>query len=1026
MNQRLRFKKKILATAVASCALSGVSIAATAQEGVLEEVVVTGIKGSLMRSMDIKRDATGVVDAISAEDIGKFPDSNLAESLQRITGVSIDRVNGEGSEVTVRGFGGGNNLVTLNGRHMPAANVAVVGGDQNADFAQGAGRSFDFSNLASEGVRGLEVYKTGRASIPTGGIGATINIQTLRPLDQPGVEGSIGVKLVNDTTVRSGDEYTPEVSGLFSWTDDDDTFGVAVFASYQERHSATASATSNYWNITTYGAFTAEESPFVDDETQIFGAPPAPGTLVSVPNDSRWHFAETERERLNGMLTLQYRPVESLTLTADALVARNSLISERSDQTNWFNRPFDYVGFDSNPLVATTVYLAEDISGVKDTGFEQQLRGTEDSLNSFGFNADWQVNDRLNLVLDAHVSEAESLPDAGGYSSVLFSMGAPVVTSHSLDWRTGFPVQQIQIDDSLRDTDGDFGGTNANGVLDAGDLGSQVARTISSAQVTEISEIRLEGSWELDFATLDFGGDLRTLEMNQARTQTQQDLGGWGIANPGDIPTDMVETFCLSCQFEDLDPRATGASQTAFRADALELYNALSPEYASRGNEVNTTNIEDNTVEEDIWAVYAQMTFEGEMFGNEWELLAGVRYEETDVTSTSLIVPAEAIIWQSDNDFTVRTSSDRSYLTQSGSYDNVLPSLDFSYNLTEDLKARASWSKTIARPGYGSLFVADNANTPPRATALGGTAAGTAGNPGLLPLESTNLDVSLEWYFEESSYVSLGYYDKKIENFLGSGVVSRNLFGLRDVSSGAPGTRSGQALEALALIGQGRNDVNLFTMTSLINNLGSVDAALEEYQANLDANGNLTQAFIEEVFQATDLEGNADDPLFDFAVQTPVNNREGNIYGWEFALQHFFGDTGFGFNANYTTVTGDVGIDVASNPDVDQFALVGLSDSANFSLIYENYGFSARLAYNWREAFLSQTNRGGDRNPVFTDDYKQVDLNVSYEFTDNFMMTLEAINLAGADTRSYGRNWSNVWMVSEQGPRYLLGARYTF
>ncbi|NEK79485.1 MAG: TonB-dependent receptor plug domain-containing protein, partial [Xanthomonas perforans] len=107
--------------------------------------------------------AQGVVDAISAEDIGKFPDTNLAESLQRITGVSINRVNGEGSQVSVRGFSGGFNLVTLNGRQLPASNVDTSGA---GDFARGTGRSFDFQNLASEGVSALEVYKTGRAAIP--------------------------------------------------------------------------------------------------------------------------------------------------------------------------------------------------------------------------------------------------------------------------------------------------------------------------------------------------------------------------------------------------------------------------------------------------------------------------------------------------------------------------------------------------------------------------------------------------------------------------------------------------------------------------------------------------------------------------------------------------------------------------------------------------------------------------------------------------------------------------------------------
>jgi TonB-dependent receptor len=152
-----------------------------------QDVVVTGIRASLRASADIKRDAQGIVDAISAEDIGKFPDTNLAESLQRITGVSIDRQNGEGSFVTVRGLGPEYNLVVLNGRQLP---TSVIGDGNGASGS----RAFDFANLASEGIAALEVYKSGRATIPSGGIGATINIRTPRPFDKVGTRGSVSAR----------------------------------------------------------------------------------------------------------------------------------------------------------------------------------------------------------------------------------------------------------------------------------------------------------------------------------------------------------------------------------------------------------------------------------------------------------------------------------------------------------------------------------------------------------------------------------------------------------------------------------------------------------------------------------------------------------------------------------------------------------------------------------------------------------------------------------------------------------------
>ena len=157
--------------------------AAPAAADSLGVIVVTGLRQSLVTNETIKRDTNGIVDAITAEDIGKFPDTNLAEAIQRIPGVTIDRLDNEGTRVTVRGFGPEFNLVTLNGRSMPG-NLAVEGvAGSGAVGAATATRSFDFENLSADGISGIEVYKTGRADVASGGIGSTINITTARPFD---------------------------------------------------------------------------------------------------------------------------------------------------------------------------------------------------------------------------------------------------------------------------------------------------------------------------------------------------------------------------------------------------------------------------------------------------------------------------------------------------------------------------------------------------------------------------------------------------------------------------------------------------------------------------------------------------------------------------------------------------------------------------------------------------------------------------------------------------------------------------
>ena len=163
-------------------------------------------------------DATGVVDAITAEDIGDFPDTNLAEALQRITGVAFDRDRGEGARVTVRGFGADFNLVTLNGRQMPTHS--------------GYGRSFDFGDIASESVSGVEVYKTAQSDVPTGGIGATINVLTAKPLDRPGTNFSMSARTFETRALSPA--TTSHLKSLFCFlTFLDDTVGIALTGSFR-------------------------------------------------------------------------------------------------------------------------------------------------------------------------------------------------------------------------------------------------------------------------------------------------------------------------------------------------------------------------------------------------------------------------------------------------------------------------------------------------------------------------------------------------------------------------------------------------------------------------------------------------------------------------------------------------------------------------------------------------------------------------------------------------------------------------
>jgi TonB-dependent receptor len=996
-----------------------------------EDIVVTGIRASLSRAQDIKRNSSGVVDAISSEDIGKFPDTNLAESLQRVTGVSINRVNGEGAQVTVRGFGPGYNLVTLNGRTLASSSITVVGGDGGADGAQGTTRTFDFNNLASEGVKTLEVYKTARAAVPSGGIGAAINIVTRRPLDsgEGGLTGSIGAKAVYDTSVKDcidcGDDVTPEVSGFLSWANPDQTLGVSVFGSYQKRNFSTVQTGGNAWNIVPYSTFLG----YTNASTKINNAPTDPNTLVGVPNDSRSDFSELNRERINAQGVVQFAPTDTLTFTADALFAQNRQRERRTDSSNWFNRPFDEVTFDGDPVINSAVYLHETLSPTKDgPGSENQYRATKSRLQDYGLNAKWDLTDTFSITADGHYSKAETLPDnPNGATSTLVAMAGYGITSHSVDYSSGYPVMVFDFNDTA--ANGSTRQGNRNGVMDVGDLGAQQNREFKTTQIQRLKEGRIDAAWDLGGGSrFDFGGNYRTSNMHSTQISTQQTLGDWGVANPGDVERfapGLVQQFCLPCKFSNIDLKASGNALIAFRtADATALYNALKAGYSTSPVVVNGNN--NNRVKEDIWSAYGQITWKGQIADHEASLVAGVRYERTKSRSTTLQAVPQAVRWDADNDFFVVLSNDPEAVSGKHSYNNLLPAMDFQIELARNLIGRVSFGKTIARTDYSNLFALTSVGGPNRPTAIGGVPTANSGNPALNPLISDNFDVSFEWYYKPGSYVSAGFFEKRVNNFVGNGITTASLFGLTDPSSGAAGSRSGAARTALQGIGADISDVNLFTMTALIDQRGSVAAATSEFQANRTPTGALQQAFVDDIIQAYNVTGNATDPLYQFSLSQPINNNEAKIWGFEVAATHFFGDTGFGISAGYTYVRGNIGIDRGADPSVDQFALIGLSDTANVTLIYDKNGLSSRLAYNWRDKFLSATNIDNYHNPRFTEPFGQLDLNISYDITPHLAVSIEALNLTEEGVRQYIRTKNQLIFAQELQRRFLAGVRYKF
>lgn len=1009
------FKRNSVAVAVAAILASAMRMGqADAQEAEpassseteeqLEEIVVRGLRGSLKASMETKRDAVGVVDAINAEDIGKFPDSNLSEALQRITGISIDRRGGEGALVTARGFGAEYNMVTLNGRMMPAADAY---GRAAGNDPRGSGRAFNFANLASESISALEVYKTSRADIATGGIGATINVKTARPFDSQQTIASFGAKGVYDTTNRVGDDITPELSGIFSYANDDRTWGVAVSASHQQRDSGTVGAGVDDWRVQEWAPQGQAGEMELDPGAPVRNAPAA-GQLYGLPNDLRYFFSDRTRERDNAQLTLQFAPSDTLVLTTDYTFAENHLQESRGEQALWFIRSASAVEFDTDQEVATPVMISEDVDIGKDHGMAQQFRDQTNTLKSLGFNAEWNISDRFGLSFDLHDSSMESLPSgATGAGEIETAMAGKLVDTQTLYYNTGLPIMNYTLNDSLG---------NNNGVFDTGDIGTQPLRIFYVDQATDIVQARIDGKLEFDNGRFQFGVETRAMDMKQKQSEVAFQAGDWGIARPGEIPGGLLQPFNIIGEFHDYSTQ--GAATAAWKSDARALGQWIADNYGA--NLANSTDWnQNNQVEEDTQAAYFQVALKGELGGRDTHFLAGVRYETTDVGSQSDLLIPTAIRWQDNNDFTIDRASTPTRLSEDTDYDHVLPSFDFDVEVVDNVKARFSYSKTIARAQYEQMRSSVTIRGPGGPTLTGIQAAADASNPALIPLESDNLDLSLEWYIGDSSYVAAGFFEKRVSNFIGNETVEEQFFGLRDVTAGPRALRAEAAIQARADHDGFVNETELFVMAAILDNPQDFPNGPADY----DPSG----AFATAVATKYDIVANEEDPFYTFLTQRPVNNKDAKLHGFEIGGQHFFGTSGFGLAANYTYVKGDVEFDVNGDPTGGaQFALLGLSDSANAVLMYEKHNFSARLAWNWRDEFLANANRGNFRNPEFVEAYQQWDLSISYDFNPRLTVAFEGLNLTEENVRTHARSERQLWYMEDNGARYQLGARYKF
>jgi len=662
----------------------------------IETIEVRGIRRSLEASMNTKRFADGVVDAITAEDIGKFPDKNIGDALQRISGVTVDRQYGEVSGVTIRGTAPEQSRVLLNGQTVASTSWYDLGP---------ATRTFNMELLSAEQVSAVEVFKTPEANIEEGALGGTVNLTTRKPLDL-----DTNTLMVSAELARSSlyDETDPGGSVLFSWKDDNEKFGVLAAYSYEQLTSGRHVLES----IGGYYEYFAEDQS--TNQQSTVGA-------WSIGSQA----FKAERERTSAQLTAQFTPTDNTEFVVDYFrfefdnphVNHNFLtVSARGmGSSNVVNNSLGgteqatiepgYASIIYNPVVRNAVNMKADVLNLsgKYVGDSFTLSGvigqsTSDGGTQFGASSWWiPATDEGDKIGDPAFPDGQNSTDGG------FTYDA---TGPYQVWLTSLDA------------------TDASQLKHA-----QEANYETTVQEHEVSYAQLDLEFILDgqfFTALETGIKFNRSEFSRvAFNRNPDEIIGF-------VPDGNFANWSGGV-FTGLHSQSSGHTLDSYAyLDTDKWWGFISDKYKA-GALTEVANLGNTfSVDEDMIAVYVKADFSGENYrGN-----MGVRYVETEQTSQGFAAGQQ--------------------FEETIDYDNFLPSINFAYDLTDNIIIRAAASQVMARTNYSDLKpgLAINENF--------GNATG--GNPDLKPYEADQADLGIEYYFTDASMFSAALFTKQIEN----------------------------------------------------------------------------------------------------------------------------------------------------------------------------------------------------------------------------------------------------------------------
>ena len=687
---------------------------------VLDSVVVTGFRDSLAEALDLKKQSTGVVDAIVAEDIAAFPDLNLAESLQRIPGIAIDRQAGEGRRITVRGLSGDFTRVRINGM-----DALSTGGGSDASGGTNRSRSFDFNTFASELFSQLVVRKSQSSSIEEGSLGAVVELQTARPLDyDDGWTFSASAQALYNDLVE---DTSPRLAGLASYKNDTGTFGALVSAAFQDRtireegfSSVRFDDQGTFRSVNGAGCIGADPMPAACEEVRN-------SYYARIPRYGRLTY-DQERTGLTG--ALQFRPTDRTTITVEGLYSE--LDAQRDEE---FLQVFVRSNTDN---IAVTDY------NVNSDGVLDYLQGDVLADTSNGIipmrsehRRDYYTTEFTQLTLEVEHDFSDTLRGsffAGQSSSsfdnpvqaTVFFDAANPVEGYSYDFRNDLNLPAIS-----------YGNTD---VTDPSQFLFTQFRNRPQGSDNDFETVRADLYYDFSpTMTLSGGLSFKKYDFSTREIRIDGNVADLdGFTEPPVVSGDLVGL--VSGYGNGLDYGSNDTSWVSANWDAaIDLSGIL-----DITGDIGSRPQSNRSVEEEDLGGYVQLDFETDLSGMNLRGDIGARYVETTTTASGYVPGSGGLALR----------------TVENSYTDFLPALNLVLEASDQIQFRAGVAKVMARPSLGNLTPGGSLDT-----FSGEPYTFSIGNPELDPYRATAFDLSAEWYFAEESLLAVSFFYKDVESF---------------------------------------------------------------------------------------------------------------------------------------------------------------------------------------------------------------------------------------------------------------------